>query len=100
MSERELFEQVYRLETENDKLVSRISELTNHVEWLEGDRVSLRQHQAGMVDAGLLQEAEREIERLRVELDTLRHDIGSCREKIALLEAMVRTYERQMGRDQ
>ena len=43
------------------------------------------------------EKAAAEIERLTTERDTLRHDAGVYREKIALLEATVRTYERQMG---
>ena len=40
------------------------------------------------------EKAAGEIERLTAERDTLRHDIGVCRERIAVLEATVRVYER------
>ena len=48
----------------------------------------------------IVEEQERRLTAIAAERDTLRHDAGVYREKIALLEAMVRTYERQTGREQ
>jgi hypothetical protein len=42
-----------------------IDDLRRQVSDLQDELASLRQHQAGMVDAGLLQEVEREVERLQ-----------------------------------
>ena len=47
----------------------------------------------------IIEEQERQLTAIAAERNTLRHDAGVCRERIALLEATVRTYERQMGRD-
>ena len=48
----------------------------------------------------IVEEQERRLTAITAECDTLRHDAGVYRERIALLEATVRTYERQMGRGQ